>query len=108
MFCGESSKDTSVMTTRFSHRLTASIQHLVVGFEHQVFEAGAEFRTHEAFARARAENLDDALVNVFMFPGGGRGDLGPSRAALEAKRELQAFPEKIESHQSHSSQMMVD
>ncbi|VBB48509.1 hypothetical protein TRIP_B80017 [uncultured Desulfatiglans sp.] len=83
-------------------------QHLVVGFEYQVFEAGAEFRAHEAFARPGAENLDDAFVNVFVFPGCGRGDLGSARASLETKREFQTFAEKVQTHQSHSSQMIVD
>ncbi len=84
-----------------------ALQHLIVRFEHQVLEFRAEFRAHEPFARPGAENLDDALVDVFVFGGGGRRDLRATGPSMKTEGELQPASEEIQGHQSRSSQMQA-
>ena len=75
---------------RADHVVTdQSFEHIVVGLEHQVFQARTELGTQEAFARARPEDLHDALVNVFVIGEGRRRHLRATGVTPEAKREPQ-------------------
>ena len=52
-----------------------ALEHLVVLFEHQILQPGAELRIHEPFADSGAEDLQDAFTDMLVLPRGGGRDL---------------------------------